>query len=396
MNKLKFTIYFSATILILNIFAYGVIYLQTNINMYSEDFKSFKKRFSKNEKKEIFPHPFFGYSDTKSKIVKNNLNNNEPLFYHVPDLVEPEDIKILILGGSVATHLSHNHSNDQFIINSDKYNKFDIFQKTLNSRLNTTKFKVFNAAIPGGKQPQQLFKFNYLLLNGYKFDIVINIDGLNELALSIAENIPIKNNVIYPRQYSRQIKAFNKNINCTKNSNKSIHDKSIFPIKELYNLFIIYSCHKKIYGVKNQIDTDFYLLSKFKDEKFEIKLNKVINLWEKSSQMISELSKSYQFDYIHVLQPNQYFENSKPLTKEEQEISNFKKYEEPIKKYYDKFKIQNINSKYKFDARYIFESNNENLYRDYCCHLNNKGMYLLSNNIIDKFEDLFISFIQAN
>ena len=66
------------------------------------------------------------------------------------------------------------------------------------------------------KQPQQLFKLNYLLLNGYKFDYVINLDGFNEITFNIRK-YSNKNNIIYPRQYSRQIRAFNKDISYVKN-----------------------------------------------------------------------------------------------------------------------------------------------------------------------------------
>ena len=47
---------------------------------------------------------------------------------------------------------------------------------------------VFNAALPRFKQPQQLFAMQYLFLEGYKFDYIINIDGFNEIALPFVEN----------------------------------------------------------------------------------------------------------------------------------------------------------------------------------------------------------------
>ena len=104
------------------------------------------------------------------------------------------------------------------------------------------------------------------------------------------------------------------------------------PIRELYNLYTIYSCHKKLYGLQTDIDEDFSKLSKFKNENFEIKLNKIIKLWENSSNMIFNLSEVYNFNYIHILQPNQYYKNSKNLTDSEKEISNFQKYKNPIEK----------------------------------------------------------------
>ena len=81
-----------------------------------------------------------------------------------------------------------------------------------------------------------------------------------------------------------------------------------------------------------------------------MKLAKVVNLWKRSSNMISDLSKNYNFKYIHVLQPNQYFKDSKLLTKKEKEISNFTKYSNPISKYYEKFNIDEVQAKYKFDS----------------------------------------------
>ena len=107
--------------------------------------------------------------------------------------------------------------------------------------------------------------------------------------------------------------------------------------------------------------------------------------------MIENLSIFYDIDYIHVLQPNQYFKNSKIMTNYEKNISNYEKYKNPIEKFYNMFNLNNIELKYKFDARNIFDSNKDSLYRDYCCHLNNKGMYILSLNIINEFNDLFES-----
>ena len=141
--------------------------------------------------------------------------------------------------------------------------------------------------------------------------------------------------------------------------------------------------------MQTDIDEDFPKLSKFKNENFEIKLNKIIKLWENLSNMIFNLSEVYNFNYIHILQPNQYYKNSKNLTDSEKEISNFQKYKNPIEKFYENLNLDNLTIINKFDARKIFISNRESLYRDYCCHLNNKGMFILSNKIINEFQELF-------
>ena len=41
------------------------------------------------------------------------------------------------------------------------------------------------------------------------------------------------------------------------------------------------------------------------------------------------------------------------------------------------------------DLRFIFKDNNETLYQDSCCHLNDRGMVLISEKIISDNIDLF-------
>ena len=45
-------------------------------------------------------------------------------------------------------------------------------------------------ALGGMKQPQQLLALEYFLSLGASFDVVINLDGFNEIALPYSENLP--------------------------------------------------------------------------------------------------------------------------------------------------------------------------------------------------------------
>ncbi len=58
-----------------------------------------------------------------------------------------------------------------------------------------------NFAKGGYKQPQQLIILAYLLALGARFDVVVNIDGFNEVALPPAENVPLRVNPFYPRKW---------------------------------------------------------------------------------------------------------------------------------------------------------------------------------------------------
>jgi len=388
-KKISYFLLFTILFILANIASFFFILFYLKMNLFSTEYLEFKKRFSKAEYRLIYPHPFFGLSNSEDKNYEKLIESNEPVFYKLPKVINNDSIKILIVGGSLATHFSQNDSNDNFIINDLNITKDDIFEKSINNFYNTNRFKVFNASIPGGKQPQQLFKLNYLILNNFKFDLILNIDGFNEIALSIGENLKISNLITYPRQYSKTLNAFSKDIRCAKDSNLAIEQGSILPIKEIYNLGIIYFCHKKIYGDQNNDITDLGLLTNFNEESELSSAYKAEKIWKNSSNMIYKISKIYGFDYIHIIQPNQYYSKSKILSKNEIEVSNFEKYKNPIEKYYSFLQVQNLIAVNKYDSRYLFKSNKETLYRDYCCHLNNKGIYLLSNSILKEFDHIF-------
>ncbi len=61
---------------------------------------------------------------------------------------------------------------------------------------------VVNFSKGGYKQPQQLMILTYLLSLGARFDIVINVDGFNEVTLPPVENVPQGLNPFYPRKWN--------------------------------------------------------------------------------------------------------------------------------------------------------------------------------------------------
>ncbi len=381
-----FILTFLLVFIAINIGSFILIKSITKKNIYTKDYKEFKKRFRKSNFKTIFPHPFFGFG------IRDNYNytkkfNNEPLFVNDINKINLDDkIKILILGGSVATHLSFNNSGDKYNYNNMLINHEDIFEKTINSYFGTDKFIVMNAAIGGGKQPQQLFKLYYLDLINFKFDIIINLDGFNELALPLSENYQINDHLIYPRNFSRLITTFNSNFDCVNDINKRTKRFLLFPILELYDLYKIRNCHFSLEGENKNTGTRFSDMTNFKKRDLEKSFKHVKEIWEKSSEKINDFSKLKNILYIHVIQPNQYLKDSKKLTNKELELLNYSKYGDLISQYYHSFNFENINIKNNLDLKYIFKYNNNEIYRDYCCHLNNYGMHLISKEIVRKFE----------
>ena len=64
-----------------------------------------------------------------------------------------------------------------------------------------------SAALPGYKQPQQLMTLTYLLALGAEFDIVINLDGFNEIALHPTRNGPQGVAASYPTNWALRVQT---------------------------------------------------------------------------------------------------------------------------------------------------------------------------------------------
>ncbi len=396
LNK-KFLFYSTLVLFLfflLNVISFVSIKIITKKNIYSNEYLEFKKRFRKSAIKTTYPHPFFGIG-VKQNFGSKNLLNEEPLFVNKSDNINTnKKVKVLILGGSVAKHLSNNNSNDNVKFKDYDLNNKDIFEKNLNKFFETNKFRVYNAAIDGGKQPQQLFKLYYLDLLELKFDIIINLDGFNELALTLSENYAINDHLIYPRNYSRLISTFNSSFDCIDDINIRVNRFSYLPIFEFFDLYNIRKCHFSLEGANKNSGTRFSTITKYKKKDYDEAIDISKKIWKISSDKIFEFSKNKNSLYLHILQPNLYLEKSKILTKEEQALLIYPKYGNIISNYYGTLRIENLKAKNKLDLRYLFKDNSNKLYRDYCCHFNNLGMHLISLNIIESFQEEFKSYLE--
>jgi hypothetical protein len=104
----------------------------------------------------------FGFVDTQSPIQHR----------------EKGKVIVGILGGSLAEEFCDNGLPE-----------FEAQLKKL-PRFADKRIVFVRLAISGYKQPQQLFVVNYLLALGAEFDLIVNIDGYNEIALPVVENKP--------------------------------------------------------------------------------------------------------------------------------------------------------------------------------------------------------------
>jgi len=338
-------------------------------------------------------HPYLGF------ILDPKRNHNVSDFgftFDVNPIMSRTNNKLIIgiFGGSFARDV-YAHGRD-ILIRSLKNIGKEIF--------------VVNLANGGYKQPQQLMILAYLLSLGAEFDIVINIDGFNEVALPPSENIPKNVFPIYPRAwYFRVAAASDRQTLMQMGQLVTLGQKrknwaGVFTGTKLYRSVaacliwkavdrllalkehnIILDLSKDIKEANSYVVTGPQVSFPNDDALYEY----LGAVWKRCSLQMQAICKGNNIIYYHFLQPNQYVEGSKPMKKEEREIAINKNhpYRRGIDKGYSILRrhgedLIRLEVKY-HDLTMTFAGIEEVLYGDDCCHLNTEGYRLISTTIGD-------------
>ena len=363
--------------------------------------KNEENGFDDNQEKEYLGehilHPYLGFVGVPRK------NANRFCFPGEDPITQKSDdtLTICLMGGSVAMGL-HQESGDKLL---KELKKAKIFKGK--------ELKIVVFALGGFKQPQQLMALNYFLSLGAYYDVVINLDGFNEIVLPYSDNLPFNVYPSYPRHwniYSR--KKLNSKVQLllskqlTLKEEKSSLSKS-FVDKKLHNsnfgLFLwailnnkktisLFQIEDNLRLAINESESDYQSTGPTENisdtTQFFIEQAK---LWQRSSVLIGSIGESVGFEYFHFLQPNQYNKGSKELTEEELQIAyehNPFSYKDAVQRGYPVLKNhgkqlreQEINY---FDLTLIFKKEKRTVYKDKCCHFNKLGYDLIAEKISDK------------
>lgn len=339
-------------------------------------------------------HPYLGY------VLKQNISSQKEInkygLYGKEEVYKKNKNTLIVglLGGSVAKEIFFNM---QDILKSElskipKYKDKEIIFTSL--------------SMDGYRQPQQLIALNYFLSLGAQYDLLINIDGVNETYINYGynygqdlpyfpqnwyiisnlqgeiQNLPLASKVYLLNKKKNDISVF---------FNRNILNKSQISMI-VWNLFNS-SYENRIKKLSDKLLENNYLdpeIKKYNDLAF---LSQSIDVWYNSTIQIANISKMNGIDYFHFLQPSQYLSNSKPMSIEEKNLAvTSKKYEEIVSEYYPKMinMGNDLNSKNIvsfFDLSSIFKDNSEILYRDDCCHLNEKGYQIMIREMFTKISN---------
>ena len=343
-------------------------------------------------------HPYLGFTaDPQSPWVNEFGFHSSKLFLERSS----DRIIVALLGGSVALDMP------SFLTKS-------FHDQAVARGAPTRRLDIINLAAGGYKQPQQLIALNYLLALGAEFDIVINLDGFNELALTSAENVPAGVYPFYPRSWNlyarrgfeldatlqiaeiHQIKRRRQDWSrlmsrqIFRNSNFSLLLWKTIDNRLLSRLGIADAELREELG---KLPGSGRLGPTAEYESEEELLRHVAKVWKASSLQMARICEANDMDYYHFLQPNQYLPGSKPFSREEKMVAYLESSSarKPIESGYPLLVREGehlIDRGVRFsDLTMLFRDEKRAVYVDPCCHFNPFGYGVMAERIVSEILD---------
>lgn len=353
-------------------------------------------------------HPFFGFiqkpsADFRPGFKVNNYGFISPYDYPFKKFKKNQFV-IGIFGGSVASDFSI----------------FQIQNKILPQYLKQVpglqdkEFVILSFATGGYKQPQQLLILNYFLALGQELDLVVNIDGFNEVALSNLNNKNQINLAMPSIQHispltslannSLSTKAMQATLRIQENKTKinegleSLQHCSLAACDALTSVYV--------QNLVNNYRKDVIAFEKERgknqqnDEGSVIYINKNKSVledsaafeqmswnWAKSSIFMHKVLSASNVPYFHVLQPNQYYQTKRVFGEAEKRIAFNKDtpYARAVELGYpallSKFANLQKNKINILNGVKVFDKTKDAVYVDSCCHYNKAGEVVFSNYV---------------
>ena len=263
-------------------------------------------------------------------------------------------------------------------------------------------------ALGGYKQPQSLLALDYALARGERFDLVLTLDGFNEVALPTAENLKMGVHPFYPRSW-RILASTTLSPRVLRVSGEIAYlEGRRADWAEACDGRLAWSsvCHavwqagdRRLGRRVSDLDRELleektrgtsYALSgpQFPYRRQSRKTyRELAGMWSRSSELMASICRARGIPYFHFLQPNQYVAGSKPMGEAERRIAidPTHPYRTGVEKGYP-FLIEAgrdlTASGVEFhDLTRIFEKVEEPLYFDGCCHVNARGSQILAREI---------------
>jgi hypothetical protein len=261
-------------------------------------------------------------------------------------------------------------------------------------------------ALPGYKQPQQLMTLTYLLSQGAEFDIVINLDGFNEIALHPTRNGPQGVSASYPTNWALRVQ---KQIDLAQQ--RMLGELVVLRDRQA-------DWARSFEGGVRRYSVLMNLLWRVRDRRLEALIREqglaieryqpsrhtheatgprdrfadddamfdgLAEAWLRASLQMHRLSRANGIRYLHFLQPSQYLRGSKPMGRQEQIAAVAVDARQVVLEGYERLmpageRLRGAGVSF-HDLTGVFADVEEPIYIDACCHVNPRGNQLLARAI---------------
>jgi hypothetical protein len=261
----------------------------------------------------------------------------------------------------------------------------------------------------GYKQPQQFLALAYLLAQGAHFDLVINLDGFNEVALP-PDNVQKGVAPIYPQAWLWRIGNVSDASALKSLGELSIVDRDRRAWAERFAgwqsdrsalLSLVWEKLDRVFAARRAALLAAIQSNKMAQRKRYVGTGPTMQfadpqslyaylarVWSDSSVQMKLLCEANHVEYAHFLQPNQHVVGSKPVAPEEVRlVAGQSAYKNAVVGGYPVLRQQGEELRRAgvafHDLTMVFENVQEPLYIDSCCHLNPAGYARIARVIGD-------------
>jgi hypothetical protein len=265
----------------------------------------------------------------------------------------------------------------------------------------------------GYKQPQQLLVLTYFLSIGQQLDLVINIDGFNEVALGTYNNdrgrdisMPsplhidplinlIDRSTMTPAMI-QSLAAIDRDKQRLNELTRRMGENDVAAVNFVLERYFErtlnrYRSELARFGElpPNPPDASLVLVTPaVKPRDASTLYEDIAEEWASSSRLMNEVLAARSVPYVHVLQPNQYFTKRKFGDAEARvALNSTTPFKPPVERGYPVLERAGAALKERehfFDATAIFDGEPLAVYDDDCCHYTQRGNDLLADFIASR------------
>jgi hypothetical protein len=271
---------------------------------------------------------------------------------------------------------------------------------------------VYPPAVAGYEQPQSLLALSYLLSLGTHFDLVILLDGFNEVALPIRDNVFTGVFPFFPRSWGQRVA----NLDLATGTRALIGELAYLnerrgawaswladsPLRSSSTatlLWILYDRRLESRIVEARVSLSErragepfdYLATgpRWPSSDIPALYEDLAQMWKRSALAMHALCKENDIPFFVFLQPNQYLPESKPMGPEERGVAilDQQPFAESVRvgcpllrRAGHELRLRGIHFT---DLTQVFADVREPIYIDNCCHVGKRGNEILADAMSD-------------